>query len=175
LANNFGNLFSRVLAMTAKYFDGAVPAVVDDKIVSDVVRDAWEKYDEYFACFDLKKACEEACKLASFANLYVDENKPWVLAKNDKEKLARVIYVLLELLRHIAMMLWPFIPETSDKMLLSLGQCKDAEHSLHNNISCFALAKLLNAGVYRAHKFGELKEGSKVASAGPLFPRREVV
>lgn len=155
LANNFGNLFSRVLAMTAKYFDGVVPASFEDKMVSDAVKSAWEKYNEYFECFDLKKACEEVCKLAVLANRYVDENKPWELAKNDKEKLARVIYVLLELLRHIAMMLQPFIPETADKMLVSLGQREDAKRSSCNNM-----------------KWGELKEGSEVASVGPLFPRR---
>ena len=152
LANNFGNLFSRVLAMTAKYFEGVVPASYEDKNVSEAVGQAWDKYDEYFECFDLKKACEEVYKLAALANQYVDENKPWELAKNDKEKLAKVIYVLLELLRHIAMMLWPFIPETADKMLVSLG----------------------HAGVYRAYEWGMLKEGGKVGSAGPLFPRKQV-
>lgn len=125
LANNFGNLFSRVLTMTEKNLDGKVPEVVSDSDFVEASKEAWAKYDEYLGNFDLKKACEEAVKLGELANQYIDEKKPWELAKTDEGALKEVLYNLLEVLRHIACMLWPFIPETADKMLEGLGACED--------------------------------------------------
>ncbi|HAU40299.1 MAG: methionyl-tRNA synthetase, methionyl-tRNA synthetase [Candidatus Peregrinibacteria bacterium GW2011_GWF2_43_17] len=155
LADNFGNLFARVLAMTEKYFGGVVPEISSDARMVNLLKDAWFEYDKYFNNFDLKKACEEIVKVAVVANQYVEDNKPWQLAKTDKDALGRVMYNLLEVLRQIACMLYPFIPGTADAMLKSLG-----------------MGKIYDEGTsVEFRKWGFLKKGGKVEKVGVLFPK----
>ncbi len=156
LANNIGNLVSRVLAMNAKYFDGKVPKAENSAGVFKAdVAEMWKKYREAVEDFDLKKALETVLDLGMRANKFVDDTKPWVLAKGDKDELARVIYALLEMIRQIALMLVPFLPATAEKILGWLGQKN----------SGFDFAEII--------KWGGLKEGTEIAKAEPLFVRIE--
>jgi methionyl-tRNA synthetase len=149
LANTIGNLVSRVLAMTAKYFDSKVPeASRINKLMEKEAADAWKTYETAIDAFDLKKALEAAVHLAEYANKYVEDTKPWVLAKEDQTKLADVMYDLLELIRHIALLLQPYIPAASSKILEYLG----VEISLNK-------------------EWGVLKAGQTVQKAEPLFAR----
>jgi len=154
LANNIGNLVSRALAMAIKYFDGKVPfcdgSEQSFKIEAEKV---WKQYDLAIANFDLKKALEVIVGFAGFANKFVEETKPWVLAKGDRRKLASVIYVLLEMIRQIALMLLPFTPGTSEKILGYLG------------IAVESVVLPSDA------KWGLLEQGSAVKKAEPLFGR----
>ncbi len=155
LADNFGNLFSRVLTLADRFLGGKVPEVVGDPELMKAVKEGWAKYDEYIEKFDLKKACEEAVRLGEIANQYIEENKPWELFKADKEGLNKVMYNLLEVLRHIACMLYPFIPDTADKMLQGLG-----------------VPEIYNEGEYvEFREWGVLKSGTKVKKLGVLFPK----
>lgn len=153
LANNFGNLLSRVCAMTVKYFDGKVPNETLGDPVSDKVAATWRLYHENVARFDIKAAIEEVLKLSNFANAYVEEKKPWVLAKENPNELATTMYNLLETLRHISLMLYPVMPNTSEKMLAWLG------------------IDISGVNLNEATKWGMLKKGSSVSKGDSLFPR----
>ncbi|HLG25656.1 MAG TPA: methionine--tRNA ligase, partial [Candidatus Gracilibacteria bacterium] len=154
LANNIGNLVSRVLAMTAKYFEEKVPpSDRKNELVSGQLHDIWKAYDEAFSRFDLKVALEKAAELAMFANKYVEETKPWVLAKSDTVMLGNVLYDLLEMVRHLGLMLAPFVPATSEKICGYLGIESKPED------------------MEKARQYGLLKSGGTITKAEPLFAR----
>jgi methionyl-tRNA synthetase len=156
LANNIGNLVSRILAMTVKYFDGKVPeADKSEGIFKPEAEKVWKEYDRAIAAFDLKKALEQVVEFSSYANKFVDDTKPWVLAKGDQKELARVIYALLEMIRQIAMMLLPFLPETSGKILAYMG------------------IDPVKTVLPRDAAWGVLEQGKPVQKAEPLFGRIE--
>ena len=119
LANNIGNLIRRVVSMTEKYFDGKVPET--DGSVDSVCEKAWGKHHEFMSVFNIRAAIEEALGLAQYANIYVDQNKPWELAKTDEEKLAPVMGNLIQLCRELGTMLEPIIPETAAKIKEHVG------------------------------------------------------
>lgn len=152
LANTFGNLVSRVLAMTHKYFDGKVPEAntSDDFMVQKVIQ-LWKNYEAMIDAFDLKRAMEYVLEFAYFANEYVEAQKPWVLAKEDQKKLAQVMYNLLEMIRHLGVLVSPYLPQTVEKIL----------GYLHVQKIDYAEAK----------KWGLLQSNQPVEKAEPLFPR----
>jgi methionyl-tRNA synthetase len=153
LANTFGNLVSRVLSMNAKYFAGKVPTRGVSDGFEQIVGEAWVNYQKAFADYDLKKALEIVVNLGYLANKYVEDNKPWALAKENTVRLAEVIYNLLELIRTIALMLQPYIPFSAEKVLKALS----IEGSLWNG----------------QKEFGLLQEGLILGDTGILFPRKE--
>ncbi|MEZ4087564.1 MAG: methionine--tRNA ligase [Candidatus Gracilibacteria bacterium] len=156
LANTFGNLVSRVLAMTGKYFDGKVPGESKEyELLEEKVGEVWSGYEEAMAEFDLKKALEHVVDLGMYANKYVEETQPWALAKEDQDTLAEVMYNLVEMVRHLAYLLMPFIPSTTAKMLKALG------------------LEGVEAGYDDLKKWGGMKEGQPVEKPEPLFARRE--
>jgi len=128
LANNLGNLVSRTIALIEKFFSGSfvysrrfVSKEVDGKVIN-----AWKKYNENINNFKLHIALENVFSLVDFANLYIDENKPWALNDNP-EKLNLVITNLVVILLNIAWLLKPFLPGTSDRIFGILGVDKDGE------------------------------------------------
>ncbi len=157
LANTFGNLVSRVLAMAGKYFGGAVPARgVDDGFAAKVAA-VWADYDSSVREYDLKKALEFVVALGYAANKYVEDTKPWALAKTDTARLAEVIYNLLELVRVLGVMLLPFIPDSAAKVL-----------------GVFQEGFAVNGFVWSdARVYGVLKEGTKLGELAVMFPRVE--
>jgi len=155
LANTIGNLVSRVLAMTHKYFGGKVPQTqADMSSFAKQQEELWQAFDEAIADFDLKKALEAVIAFANFANQYVENQKPWVLARDDQQKLAVVIYALLEMIRQIGLLLLIFMPTAAQKILDSLG-CP---------------AEIFYKDVRR---WGLLKSGQELKKPVPLFPRIE--
>ena len=126
LANNLGNLVSRVAVLIEKFFEGSffyhrkfVSKEVDNKII-----DIWKKYNESINNFKLHIALENIFSLADFANLYIDEHKPWALGDNP-ENLNKIMTNLLLILLNVAWLLKPFIPQTSDNIFEILGADKD--------------------------------------------------
>lgn len=154
LANGIGNLVSRVLSMTDKYFNGIVPE--KDFEFSDELAGIWRQYKEALADFKIDKAIEIIKKLNAFCDGYVERQKPWELAKKDKDQLAKVIYNLLEAIRHLGIMLYPIMPQTAEKILASLGQ---------ENWQSQKLKELQD--------WGRLEPGIKLEKGEPLFPRLE--
>ncbi|MCR5796002.1 MAG: methionine--tRNA ligase [Solobacterium sp.] len=123
LANNLGNLVNRTLSMQNKYFNGLVANTnttepVDDELkqlAMDTVRSVNEKMDE----LRVADAIQDILDLFSRCNKYIDETMPWALAKDPDKlgRLATVLYNLLECVRIAAVLLRPYLPETSEKIL----------------------------------------------------------
>ncbi len=129
LANDLGNLFSRVLTMVHKYFSGVVPQVDSQTeeelglgLKSDALQ-AIEKYEEYMETFAFHKALMAIWEFISQMNKYIDLTTPWVLAKkkSSRKQLEVVIYNLLEALRIISGLIYPIMPETAETMQKHLG------------------------------------------------------
>jgi methionyl-tRNA synthetase len=161
LANDLGNLTNRVLAMTHKYFKGAVPEMGDtgpeDQEVMDVGRSCLEEYVRLFQDFDFAKALSRLWVLVSHLNRYVDQSAPWVLYKEkETRRLQAVMYILLEGLRKIALHLWPVMPSAAQKILGQLGVEFDPES--------------IDLSGEAAHWQG-LTPGIIVAKKSNLFPR----
>ena len=159
LANGLGNLVSRTVAMIDKYFGGTLPEErqaepVDDELIHLAVsiRNA---VDNYFDETQLKNALIEIFKLVDRANKYIDETTPWILGKDDSKKarLASVLYNLLESIRIISSLLYPFMPSTMPKVWEQIGA--SAEHVTYEN----------------ANQFGVLPVNVTVHKGEILFPR----
>lgn len=123
LANVLGDLVNRTIAMTNKYFDGIVtnPGVcepVDDEL-KDLALAMPQKVQTLMDDFKAAKALDEIFILLRRTNKYIDDTMPWALAKEEdkKDRLATVLYNLIESIRFAAIALEPYIPSTSQKIL----------------------------------------------------------
>ena len=157
LANNLGNLVSRTHAMTKKYFDGVVPApekaeAIDDDLKA-TVKSAIEKSVELMSAYHVADSLSEIFAMLRRANKYIDETMPWALAKNeeDKPRLKTVIYNLLEVIRVAAVLLWPYVPATAEKIFAQLSTDKTEFDTVG--------------------EFGNLEAGKPLGDAFTLFAR----
>ena len=131
LANDLGNLLSRTTAMAGKYFGGTLPAgrradALDDELVN-MVSTLRDRYEEQMEQFAFQNALAEVFKVIARANKYIDETAPWVLAKDlqaNGDRLAAVLYNLLETTRICGVLLTPFMPQSMDKLFAQLGACE---------------------------------------------------
>ncbi len=157
LANTLGNLVNRTIAMTNKYFDGVIsnPNIAgefDDDLFK-TCKESKEKYFDLMNKFRIADAMDEIWTIVRRSNKYIDETMPWSLAKDDsqKDRLATVLYNLLESIRYIAVMLQPMMPQTAELIFASLN----TELSTWESVA----------------DFGGLAVGGKVGEAKPMFAR----
>ena len=124
LANDLGNLLNRTVAMINKYFDGQVPAYIEN--VTDYDADLAENIEEFHKqmnAVDFPRALDAVWNIISRTNKYIDETAPWVLAKEDgdEEQLRAVMAHLAASLRVVAHLIQPFMMTTSNAIMEQLG------------------------------------------------------
>ncbi len=160
LVNNLGNLVKRTLDMQKKYFGSVIQApTAKDALDGEVVEACVTAYNKVIECMDgyrIADALDAIFTMLSRANKYIDETTPWTLAKDEanKERLGTVLYTLLEAIRWGAVLLAPFIPETSEEILAELNTDKRGYASIGS-----------------AEQFGALVAGDTVANSKVLFAR----
>ncbi|MEE4262852.1 MAG: methionine--tRNA ligase [Desulfobacteraceae bacterium] len=165
LANDLGNLFSRVLSMFHKYLDGIVPQVEPSAeqecgfgLAADG-RSAIDEFEGYMESFQFHNALQAIWKFISQMNKYVDVTAPWELAKkkSNRAQLEAVLSNLLEGLRIISGLIYPVMPDTAAKMQTHLGLDSEAHF--------FQLDRI--------RKWKSIKPGTQLPKSVVLFPRVE--
>ena len=163
LANGFGNLASRVIAMINKYFDGAVPAPSEyqeaDLAIQRVAKDAVDGANAAIDKVAIHEAIAKVWTLVDELNNYITVQAPWVLAKDeaDRDRLATVLYTTAEGLRLLAVLLNPIVPKAAQKLWVSIGT---------------SLGELSEQRIQQAD-WGLLPAGTKLGELEVLFPRVE--
>lgn len=161
LANDFGNLLNRTIAMIERYFAGNIPAFVanetkEDQELEELIKETVEEVERSMDEMQFSVALSAIWKLISRTNKYIDETSPWVLAKDDaqKERLGNVMAHLAESLRVTGILLRPFITEAPGQVFKQLG------------ISNQDITKWEDL-----YEVGVIKAGTKVIKGDPIFPR----
>jgi methionyl-tRNA synthetase len=160
LANDLGNLVSRVINMVKSYCEGKIPQPLlydksDDELKDEAVT-CGEVVFEHISKINLNQAIEQAMKLVRSTNRYIENQAPWNLAKNDdKERLATVLYVGCEVLRIISALFHPLLPNKSVRIRELLGLSGEE----------------LTPSLEKAKIWGVLKPGAKIGKPESLFPR----
>jgi methionyl-tRNA synthetase len=120
LANDLGNLVSRSLTMVVKFQEGEVeaPSSIEDKD-QEIKSEAMRVIDDY--CGSMKelgfhKALIRIWELIGKLNKYIVSEEPWVLAKSNRDRLKSVLYHLIQSIKIISVLLWPFMPDTCEKI-----------------------------------------------------------
>lgn len=164
LANDLGNLLNRTIGMQKKYFDSEVIYENEEAELDLEIKKLWkntlDEVDNAFNEYQFSDALRSIWKFISRMNKYIDESEPWILSKDDskKSRLSTVMYNLIDSLEKIAVILSPFIPDTSNKMLKQLGLETDVERLIDD---------IKEWGVYPV--------GNRLGEAIPIFPRLEYV
>lgn len=162
LANDLGNLLSRTVAMTVKYFDGVIPQIKEkgepDGELLSLAQETVTAVERQLDRINYSGALESLWALISRANKYIDETQPWILGKDEscRDRLAMVLYNLTEVLRYVSVMVAPVMPATSIKIQDALMIPEDLRDW-----------QSINA-------FGKYPQDVKVSPCTPLFPRIEV-
>lgn len=162
LANGIGNLTNRILTMIEKYSEGKIPDVVtvDTKLEGLLEQTIWPEYMKNAERWRFDLALEATWRLVAYCDQNISDRQPWALAKAGKmTDVHDLLYHLAEALRHIAVMIWPVMPETAEKLFTQLGLTVEDE-----------LAKPLKD----LQQWVGLTVGSGIHKAEPLFPRFEI-
>jgi methionyl-tRNA synthetase len=162
LANDFGNLASRLIAMVEKYCDNTIPAVAKEDSLAKQLAETVSQVDEQMCALDFQGGINTIMEFCKRINGYVTETEPWKVAKDESRKveLDAILYNTAEALRALAVLLHPVMPETTEKLWSSIG----AKASI-GDISTQKISDVAN--------WGQLPAGSKVTKTDVLFPRLE--
>jgi methionyl-tRNA synthetase len=154
LANEYGNLASRTLAMIERYRDGVVPSAEPPPELAGEFEGIADAVRAHIDQVELTAALDEIWRRIKLLNRYVQDEEPWQLAKDDAEaeRLDRVLYTLAEGLRVVSVLVHPFMPASAERLLAALG---------HEELAL------------EGAKLGAVGGGAKVGELGQLFPRVE--
>ena len=161
LANELGNLCQRCLTMVFKNCGKAIPAnpgpfTEADQAILDAAKELQKTTGEAIACQAIQKYVEAMVSMIWQANKYIDEMEPWVLRKTDPERMATVLYVLLEVIRYAAILYQPLIPTAANTILDRLAVPSDERTFAH-----------------LTDEF-RVKPGAPIEKPTPIFPRIEM-
>jgi methionyl-tRNA synthetase len=166
LANGFGNLASRVIAMITRYCDDAVPEAREmndaDAVIVDTVARAFENANAAIDKLAIHDAIRSVWTIVDALNLYITEQEPWVLAKDDanRARLETVLYTAVEGLRAIAVGLSAVMPNATEALWSALGVAE-------------GLGRLTDQRLSHAGSWGQTPAGLRVSALDALFPRIE--
>jgi len=159
LANDFGNLVSRSMTMAITYFDGLLPApgTLDEVDISlkEAALKVIDDYEGMMKEFAFHKALITVWELIGRANKYVDTMKPWAMAKQRRERLGTVLNNIAELIKVVSVLLWPFMPQTAEKI----------QHQLGLGVVG------LEVDLASLREWGGIRQVRPISKAPPLFPR----
>jgi methionyl-tRNA synthetase len=163
LANDFGNLASRLAAMVEKYCGGVLPAVAEDSELSASLKETVAEADAAMQALDFQGGITAIMDFCKQVNGFVTVKEPWILAKDpaNQKTLEDVLYNTAESLRALAILLHPVMPATTEILWESLG----------------AKAVLGEIGAQKIDtvaQWGQLPQGATVTKTPVLFPRLEV-
>ena len=163
LANDFGNLASRLAAMIEKYCGGKVPAVAQDATLSAALTATVEKCDAAMVALDFQGGINAVMDFCKQVNGFVTIKEPWILAKDPANQglLEEVLYNTAESLRALAVLLHPVMPATTEILWESLG-------------AKAALGEIGAQPISGVATWGQLPPGATVTKTPVLFPRLEV-
>jgi methionyl-tRNA synthetase len=163
LANDFGNLASRLAAMIEKYCGGLIPAQHRDEGLATALAKTAEIADTAMVALDFQGGIAATMDFCKKVNGYVTEKEPWILAKDpaNKKELEEVLYNTAESLRALAVLLHPVMPATTEILWQSLG----AQASL----GAIGDQKISDVATW-----GQLPAGAVVTKTPVLFPRLEI-
>jgi methionyl-tRNA synthetase len=160
LANDLGNLVSRVINMVKNYCEGKIPQPFtydksDEELKSEAINCGEETF-EHIKKINLNQSIDQILKLVRSTNRYIENQAPWNLAKeSNKERLETVLYVGCEVLRIISALFYPLLPNKSVRLRELLGLSGEE----------------LSPSLEKAKTWGVLKSGIKVGKPESLFPR----
>jgi methionyl-tRNA synthetase len=161
LANDLGNLLNRTLSMTEQYFQGVVPGPAQETAIDRELKDQVEltrrQVEERMNTLGFNQALDSIWELVTRSNKYIDENAPWKLFKQDKNRLTTVIHNQVEILRIITIFILPFMPGIAEKMWQQLGMKDELGFQTIENT-----------------KWQGLPEGTRVKKGEVLFPKQGV-
>ena len=127
LCNDLSNLLNRTVSMVNKYFGGSVPSKIInanevDEELEKYTSEKIQKFEELWNSYEIANAIQEIWNIIARTNKYIDETMPWELSKNqENQKLESCIYHLVENIRKIAILIKPFMENTSNEILRQLG------------------------------------------------------
>ena len=160
LANGLGNLVSRTLGMIEKYFDAKVPEPgslsAEDESIRDRAMSAVDIFEREMDEIAFHKALVSLWDFIADVNKYVDESAPWTLAKEkNEERLATVLWTIVQSIGSVAILIYPFMPDSAQKVWQRLG-CTSALDAMQ---------------LTDARDWGIAKSGQTVEKGESLFPR----
>jgi methionyl-tRNA synthetase len=154
LANDLGNLLSRIAKLVGDHFDGDIPAAPTVSCeLAAMAAGLVKSIPDYLSDFRLHVLIEETLQLVRATNRYFESSAPWALAKTDKQKCGEVLYECAEALRIAAVVLFPIMPLKMAELLSRMGEPVENFH------------------LQDSAQWGRLRVGAKLTIGEPLFPR----